>query len=236
MSRVPGAGARILVIDDEQQIRRLLRVSLHAHGYATAESATGADGLAQASTGRPDLIVLDLGLPDMEGTDVLRAIRGWSRVPIIVLTVREREEEKVRALDGGADDYITKPFGMGELLARIRVALRHADKAADEPVLQFGELVVDLSQRQVTLRGCPVKLTPTEYDLLKTLATNAGRVLTHRQLLQAVWGGHHYESASHYLRVYIGHIRKKLEDDPTQPSYILTEPGVGYRFAPLERI
>ncbi|RAP73181.1 response regulator [Paenibacillus montanisoli] len=225
-----GGGARILIIDDEPQIRKLLKVTLQAHRFDIHEAEAGEAGIYQASIVHPDLIVLDLGLPDMSGMDVLRRIREWSSVPIIVLTAKEREEDKIAALDGGADDYVTKPFGMGELLARIRVALRHVASSVQEPVLRFGPLVIDLAQRLVELDGSRVKLTPTEYDLLKTLATNAGKVMTQRQLLQQVWGGHHYESDSHYLRIYIGHLRKKLEEDPTRPRFIETEPGIGYRF------
>lgn len=224
------SGAHILIIDDEPQIRKLLKLTLQTHHFVIHEASTGEDGAYQATIVHPDLIVLDLGLPDMSGMEVLGRIREWSRVPIIVLTVKDREEDKIVALDSGADDYVTKPFSMGELVARIRVALRHVAKSADEPVLQFGELVIDLAQRSVELGGNRVKLTPTEYDLLKILASNAGKVITQRQLLQQVWGGHHYESDSHYLRVYIGHLRKKLEEDPTRPKYIVTEPGIGYRF------
>ncbi|SFT29413.1 response regulator [Paenibacillus sp. BC26] len=223
-------GARILIIDDEPQIRKLLQVSLQAHHFDIHTAATGEDGVYQASIIHPDLIVLDLGLPDISGMEVLRRVREWSRIPVIVLTAKDREDDKIAALDGGADDYVTKPFGMGELLARIRVALRHAAKSADEPVLQFGRLMIDLAQRVVELDGNRVKLTPTEYDLLKVLASNAGKVITQRQLLQQVWGGHHHETDSHYLRIYIGHLRKKLEEDPTRPVFIETEPGIGYRF------
>jgi two-component system KDP operon response regulator KdpE len=223
-------GARILVIDDEPQIQKLLKVTLQAHRFEIHESTTGEDGVMQASIVHPDLIVLDLGLPDMSGMDVLNRIRDWSSVPIIVLTAKEREEDKIIALEGGADDYVTKPFSMGELVARIRVALRHVAKSVNEPILQFGELVIDLAHRAVELNGERLKLTPTEYDLLKILAANAGKVVTQRQLLQQVWGGHHHESDSHYLRVYIGHLRKKLEEEPTRPKYIVTEPGIGYRF------
>lgn len=223
-------GARILIIDDEPQIRKLLKVTLHAHHYEIHEAATGEDGVLQASIIHPDLIVLDLGLPDYSGMDVLKRIREWSSVPIIVLTAKDREEDKIMALDSGADDYVTKPFSMGELVARIRVALRHVAKSVNEPILRFGELTIDLAQRIVELDGERLKLTPTEYDLLKVLASNAGKVITQRQLLQQVWGGHHHESDSHYLRVYIGHLRKKLEEDPTRPKFIVTEPGIGYRF------
>ncbi|RUS45824.1 response regulator [Cohnella sp. AR92] len=223
-------GARILIVDDEPQIRKLLKVSLQAHQYAITEAASGEEGLLQASTAPPDLIVLDLGLPDLSGMEVLARLREWSGVPIIVLTAKDREEDKIAALDGGADDYVTKPFGMGELVARIRVALRHVAKSPNEPILQFDELTIDLAQRIVELRGERVKLTPTEYDLLKLLASHAGKVVTQRQLLQQVWGAQTTESDSHYLRVYIGHLRKKLEEDSTQPKFIVTEPGIGYRF------
>ncbi|REE66688.1 two-component system KDP operon response regulator KdpE [Paenibacillus taihuensis] len=230
MTATGGNGARILVIDDEPQIVKLLRVTLQAHHFEVHEAANGGTGIYQASIVHPDLIVLDLGLPDMSGMEVLQRVREWSRVPIIVLTAKEREDDKIAALDSGADDYVTKPFGMGELLARIRVALRHVASSTNEPILQFGGLKLDLAQRLVELDGNRVKLTPTEYDLLKVLASNAGKVITQRQLLQQVWGGHHHESDSHYLRIYIGHLRKKLEEDPTRPKFIETEPGIGYRF------
>ncbi|MEW9699600.1 response regulator [Paenibacillus sp. SI8] len=225
------SGAKILLIDDEPQIRKLLRVTLQAHGFEVAEAATGQEGLLQATMVRPDLTVLDLGLPDMTGMEVLQQIREWSQVPIIILTAQDQEQDKITALDRGADDYVTKPFGMGEFMARMRVALRHIAKTQDEPVLKLGNLVIDLSQRSVELNHEKLKLTPTEYDLLKVLALNAGRVMTHRQLLKQVWGGQQYESDSQYLRVYVGHLRKKIEVDPTSPRYIQTEPGIGYRFA-----
>lgn len=224
-------GAKILVIDDEPQIRKLLKVTLQAHQFEIEEAATGEEGIVKATVVHSDLIVLDLGLPDMPGMEVLHRIREWSSVPIIVLTAKEREEDKIAALDGGADDYVTKPFGMGELLARIRVALRHVAKSVHEPILKFDDLVIDLAQRSVMLGDERVKLTPTEYDLLKILATNADKVVTQRHLLQQVWGSHHNESTEgHYLRVYISHLRKKLEEDPTRPKLIITEPGIGYRF------
>ncbi len=222
-------GAKILIIDDEVQIRRLLRVTLQANGYVTSESPSGEDGVVRTGVDRPDLIILDLGLPDMEGVEVLRQIREWSNVPVIVLTVREDEAGKVAALDSGADDYITKPFGMQELMARIRVALRHSAKTQNEPVLDLGRLVIDLANRIVKVDNEPIKLTPIEYELLKILAANAGRVMTHRQLLRQVWGDQSYDSGHHYLRVYVGHLRKKVEEDPTRPKIIITEPGVGYR-------
>jgi len=221
-------GARILVIDDETQIRRLLKVALSGHGYEVEEAATGGEGLNKAAMSRPDLIVLDLGLPDMDGLEVVKRFREWSRTPIVILSVREQENDKIVALDSGADDYVTKPFGMGELLARIRTAIRHASGEENEPVLDFGRLTVDLGRRQVTVDGKEAKLTPTEYDILKHLAANAGKVLTHRQMLRAVWGPA-YEYDTHYLRVYIGQLRRKIEADPSRPAHIITEPGVGYR-------
>lgn len=224
------SGAKILVIDDEPQIQKLLRVTLQARGFEIVEASSGEDGILQAAMVRPNLIVLDLGLPDIPGMEVLQRIREWTQIPIIVLTAKDREEDKISALDSGADDYVTKPFGMGELLARIRVALRHNAKSQDEPILKFGRLAIDLAGRTVELDGEKIKLTPTEYELLKILATNAGRVMTHKQLLQQVWGGHQYDSDSHYLRVYIGHLRKKIETDSARPNFIITEPGIGYRF------
>jgi len=221
-------GARILIVDDEEQIRRLLRVALEGYDYQIDEAASGQDGLRQAATFHPDLVILDLGLPDLDGITTLERIREWSQVPVIILTVQEHEDQKIKALDSGADDYMTKPFSMGELLARIRVALRHAAKTEDEPVIVLGDLSVDLAHRRVTLKGKEVKLTPTEYDILKNLAIHAGRVLTHKQLLCNIWGKE-YQKETHYLRVYIGSLRRKIESNPTQPRYILTEPGVGYR-------
>ncbi|MBJ9992366.1 MULTISPECIES: response regulator [Paenibacillus] len=227
-------GARILIVDDEPQIRKLLKVTLQAHRFTIHEASTGEEGVLQAMMSQPDLIVLDLGLPDISGMEVLGRIRDWSSAPIIVLTVKDREEDKIAALDGGADDYVTKPFFMGELVARIKVALRHAAKSTNEPVLQFDGLTINLAQRIVELNGERVRLTPTEYNLLKILASNAGKVVTQRQLLQQVWGSQHNESDSHYLRVYIGHLRKKLEEDSTMPKFIVTEPGIGYRFLSRE--
>ena len=221
-------GARILVIDDEKQIRRLLKVALTGHGYEVEEADCGLGGLHKAVAYRPDLILLDLGLPDMNGLDVIRQLREWSQIPVIILSVKEQESDKITALDAGADDYVTKPFGMGELLARIRAALRHVAGAGDEPVLKFSELVIDVARRRVTVNGIEIKLTPTEYDLMKNLAFHAGKVLTHRQLLRTVWGPS-YENDTHYLRVYIGQLRRKIESDPSRPRHIITEPGVGYR-------
>jgi two-component system KDP operon response regulator KdpE len=217
-----------LVIDDEPQIRRLLRVTLEANGYRVFDAATGNDGLVEAAQRRPDVVLLDLGLPDLDGLTVLKRLREWSHVPVVVLTVLDREEDKVNALDAGADDYVTKPFGSGELLARLRAALRHTLDQAASPVFVAGNLEVDLAARVVRKRGQEVKLTPIEYSLVRLFVIHAGKVLTHRQLLTEVWGPKSLEQ-SHYLRVHIAHLREKLEDDPSQPKLILTEPAVGYR-------
>jgi two-component system KDP operon response regulator KdpE len=220
---------RVLIVDDEPQIRRFLRTSLSAHGYRVIEAAGGQEAMTLLATERPELVLLDLGLPDIDGLEVIRRLREWSMVPIIVVSVRGREAEKIEALDCGADDYVTKPFGMGELLARMRTALRHRLQAeVDEPVFRSAGLSVDLVRRLVTIDGQEVKLTPKEYDLLRILVTHAGKVITHRQLLREVWGPASVHE-THYLRVYIGQLRQKLEPDPTQPRYLLTEPGVGYR-------
>jgi two-component system, OmpR family, KDP operon response regulator KdpE len=221
-------GPRILVVDDERAIRRFLRASLAAHGYHVFEAATAQQGLEATTTVRPDLIILDLGLPDLDGIDVTRQLREWSKVPIVVLSVRGHDEDKIAALDAGADDYLTKPFSTGELLARIRVAMRHAAREAEEPVITTGELVVDLSHRLVKLAGREISLTPIEYLLLKTLALHAGKVLIHRHLLRDVWGPG-YDHDTNLLRVNISKLRHKIESDPARPQYILTEPGVGYR-------
>ncbi len=222
------AGRRILIIDDEPQIRKLLRVSLKAHGYDVDEAEIGQEGIRRTAIFKPDLVILDLGLPDMDGKEVILTIREWSNIPIIILTARDQEREKIDALDAGADDYITKPFGMGELTARIRVSLRRVDGAGDDPVITCGDLSIDLAQRRVTVSGREVKLTPTEYDIIKTLAQHAGKVLTHKQLLKLVWGNQ-YSDDTHYIRIYIGQLRRKIEDNPTQPRYIITESGIGYR-------
>jgi two-component system, OmpR family, KDP operon response regulator KdpE len=221
-------GARILVIDDEPQMRRLLKVSLEAHGYDIELAATGNEGIQKATIFRPDLLIVDLGLPDMDGKDFIVKIREWSQTPIIVLTVREQEKEKIKALDSGADDYVTKPFSVGELLARIRVSLRRISMPSSEPVISCGGLVVDFALRRVTVDDREIKLTPTEYEIIKIMAQNLGRVMTHKQLLKAVWGNTDYDD-SHYVRVYIGQLRRKIEANPTQPQYIITESGVGYR-------
>jgi two-component system KDP operon response regulator KdpE len=217
-----------LIVDDEPQMRRLLRVTLEANGYRVFDAATGEDALVQAAQRRPDVVLLDLGLPDVGGLTVLKRIREWSQVPIIILSVRDQEEEKVAALDSGADDYITKPFNSAELLARVRAALRHAQPQGVDAIARLGDLEVDLSKRVVLKKGVEVKLTPIEYSLLRLLVTHAGKVLTQRQLLTEVWG----EKAigqSHYLRVHIAHLREKLETDPGNPQLILTEPAIGYR-------
>jgi two-component system, OmpR family, KDP operon response regulator KdpE len=226
----------ILVVEDEPQMRRFLRAALGGHRYRLVEAATAKEGLAHAAGRNPDVILLDLGLPDEDGLQVTRQIREWSQVPIIVISARGKEPDKVRALDLGADDYLTKPFGVEELLARIRVALRHAlatAGAAPEPVYQSGDLTVDLANRQVTRAGRTIHLTPTEYKLLAALVRHAGKLLTHRQLLQEVWGGN-YVSQFHYLRIYIMQLRQKIEENSTLPRYILTEPGVGYRFKEMD--
>ncbi|MGS0764172.1 response regulator [Syntrophomonas curvata] len=221
-------GARILIIDDEEQMRRLLHVALQAHNYITELAASGAEGLRQTTLFRPDLLLLDMSLPDMDGLELVKNIRGWSQVPIIILSVREAEQDKIAALDAGADDYVTKPFSMGELLARMRTALRHSAPSDSEPLLQFDDLQIDFARRQVRVGGKEIRLTPTEYDLLKILAANAGKVLTHRQLLRMIWGPG-YEKETHYLRVYVRQLRHKIENDSSRPRHIITEPGVGFR-------
>ena len=220
---------RVLIVDDEPQIRRFLRTSLSAHGYQVLDASCGKEALVRLATERPDVVLLDLGLPDLDGLDVIHRMREWSQVPIIMLSVRGQEADKIAALDGGADDYVTKPFGMGELLARIRAALRHRlQSAVDAPVFRSGGLTVDLARRVVTVEGGEMKLTPKEYEVLRALVIHAGKVLTHRYLLREVWGPGAVEETQ-YLRVYIGQLRQKLEVDPAQPRYLLTEPGVGYR-------
>jgi two-component system KDP operon response regulator KdpE len=221
-------GTIALVIDDEPQIRRLLRVTLEANGYDVIDAANGADGIVQAAQGRPEIILLDLGLPDLDGVEVLKRIREWSRVPVIILSVRDREHDKIAALDAGADDFVTKPFSSGELLARLRTALRRSQPAAADAVFRSGKIEVDLAARAVRKDGAEVKLTPTEYALLRLLVVHAGKVLTHRQLLTEVWGPNAVEQ-THYLRVHIAHLRDKLEDDAARPKFIITEPAVGYR-------
>jgi two-component system KDP operon response regulator KdpE len=223
----------VLVIDDELQIRRLLRVCLDANGYRVLEAATGQEGISEAAQHRPDVVVLDLGLPDMDGVTVLKRLREWSRVPVVVLSVRDREEDKIKALDNGADDYLTKPFSTGELLARLRVAMRHGQPSADSAVFHSGRLEVDLTARVVKVDGREVRLTATEYALLRLLVQHAGKVMTHQQILREVWGPT-YIDQTQYLRVYMAHLREKLEAEPSKPSLLLTEPGVGYRLVQTE--
>jgi two-component system KDP operon response regulator KdpE len=221
---------KVLVVDDEPQIRRALRTSLEAHGYEVATVATGGEGIVGVVDTAPDLVLLDLGLPDMDGTEVLRRVRGFSEVPVIVLSVREGQTDKVAALDAGADDFVTKPFGMEELLARLRAALRRAaSEEPSAPLLRFGGLELDLARRLVTRDGALVHLTPTEYSLLEALATNPGKLLTHQWLLRRVWG-QGYGTETTYLRTYIRALRKKLGDAASSPDLIVTEPGVGYRW------
>lgn len=222
----------VLVIDDEIQIRRLLRVTLEANGYRVLEAVTGGDGIVESAQRKPDAVLLDLGLPDLDGLTVLKRLREWSHVPVLILTVRDAEDEKVAALDSGADDYVTKPFSTAELLARLRVALRHAQPLPENAVFQSGDLEVDLASRRIAVRGKEVKLTPTEYSFLRLLVRNAGRVVTQRQILTEVWGPNTVEQ-THYLRVYAAHLREKLEADPARPELILTEPGIGYRLTAL---
>ena len=224
---------RVLVVDDEASIRRFLHTALTTHGYEVFEAGTAREGLARIIDDRPDLIILDLGLPDGDGVEVTRRVREWSQVPIIILSVREAEQEKVAALDAGADDYLTKPFGLSELLARTRVVMRRQVREATEPVVRAGNLTVDLARRTVMVDNEPVSLTPTEYALLRVLALQAGRVLTPGQLLWEVWGMG-YEDEVHMLRVNMSNLRRKIEADSARPTYIQTEPGVGYRLRVLE--
>ncbi len=222
------AGQRILVVDDETSIRRYLRAALSAQGFAIYEAANGQEAINAVVTNHPDLIILDLGLPDLDGIEVTRRLREWSQTPIIILSVREAENDKIAALDAGADDYLTKPFGTGELMARIRVALRRTANTPNGPVLQVDDLKMDISRRLVSVGENQISLTPTEYEILRLLLQNAGKVLTHHQLLRQVWGAA-YESEMHILRVNISNLRRKIEPDPSRPHYLLTEPGVGYR-------
>ncbi|OIR05557.1 KDP operon transcriptional regulatory protein KdpE [mine drainage metagenome] len=224
--------ATIIIIEDETQIRRFLRTALASEGYQVIEAETGKQGLTEAATRKPDLIILDLGLPDMDGVAVVRGVRAWSAVPVIILSARSQESDKISALDAGADDYLVKPFGVGELLARIRVALRHfsAVNVGEEGAFSVDRLQVDLVHRKVTVGGAEVHLTPIEYRLLTVLVKHAGKVLTHQLLLKEVWGPNYVERA-HYLRIYMGTLRHKLEKDPARPRFLLTEVGVGYRLA-----
>ncbi len=222
--------AKVLVVDDEHAIRRFLRTSLTAQGYDVLEAATGEDAVLQAINAQPDLIILDLGLPDKSGIEVTRRIREWASTPILILSVQDQDIDKIEALDAGADDYLTKPFSVGELMARLRVAARHAYQPELDPVYDVNGLHVDLAARRVTRDGEEIQLTPTEYDLLRVLVQYAGRVLTHQQLLKEVRGAG-YQTETHLLRVHMSNLRRKLEPDPTNPRFISTEPGVGYRLA-----
>ena len=221
---------RILVVDDERPIRRFLNASLSGQ-FTILEAATGEEALAAAISARPDVILLDLGLPDIDGLEVTRRLREWTQIPIIIVSVRDQEEHKIAALDAGADDYLTKPFGVGELTARVRAALRRAAHPESEPVFQKDDLLVDLARRNVLKQGQAVSLTPTEYDILRVLVQHAGKVLTHEQLIRSIWGSENVsgEEDSHLLRVNVSNLRRKLETDPSRPRYIVTEPGVGYR-------
>ncbi len=221
-------GPVILIIDDEVQVRRMLRLSLEAHGYNVKEATTSQEGLDQSALSKPDLVILDLGLPDRSGLDTLRSLREWSRVPVIVLSVKNSEQDKIDLLDSGADDYLTKPFSMGELLARIRTALRHSVPESSDGIIISGDLTIDIVKRIVSRKGEEIKLTPTEYTIIKILAVNAGKVITHNQIMDELWGLNAHADSS-YLRVYILQLRKKIETDPSSPKIILTEPGVGYR-------
>ena len=228
----PDSFLKILVVDNERPIRRYLGASLGGL-YKIFEAENGQEALRVAAVNRPDVVILDLGLPDMDGTEVTRRLREWSDVPVIIISVRDSEEDKVAALDAGADDYLTKPFGASELMARIRAALRRCTSLKEESVYQSGELRVDLLDREVQVNGHPVTLTPTEYDILRVFVSSAGRVLTHQQLIQEVWGGN-YDANSHLLRVNISNLRRKIEMDPLQPHHIVTEPGVGYRLREIQ--
>lgn len=228
---MPEGDCLVLVIEDEQPIRRFLRASLMGEGYRVVEASTGEEGLKLAVQQPPDIVVLDLGLPGIDGQEVLRQLRGWLTAPILILSARDQEKQKIEALDSGADDYVTKPFGVGELLARMRNALRHANRVGSESSeFVIGDLRVDLAARLIFRGSEPVHLTPLEYKLLTTMLKNAGKVLTHRYLLREVWGPQDTQE-NHYLRVFVANLRRKLEDDPAQPRFILTEQGVGYRFA-----
>jgi two-component system KDP operon response regulator KdpE len=219
---------RVLIVDDEPAIRKFLRVTLTAQAYHTIEAVSGQEALAKAAADKPDIIVLDIGLPDINGIEVTRLLRQWTQIPIIILSVRGAESDKIAALDAGADDYLTKPFGVGELLARLRAALRRAGNTTSEPVFTSGSLKVDLARRLIIVSGYEVQLTPTEYELLRVLVTHAGKVLTHHFLLREVWGAE-YGEEFHMLHVNISNLRRKIEPDSTRPQFIITEPGVGYR-------
>ena len=222
---------RVLVIDDEAPILRALRINLTARKFEVSTAADGASGLAAMARDRPDVLILDLGLPDMDGTEVIKGVRGWTSTPIIVLSAWGQESQKVAALDAGADDYVTKPFGMDELLARLRAAVRRASPAPEAPVVTTDDFTVDLADKRVIRGGKDVRLTPTEWQLLEVLVRHAGKLVTQRQLLAEVWGPG-YQNEAHYLRVYVANLRRKLEPDPSKPRHLLTEPGIGYRFRP----
>ena len=230
MTATPPGGPKVLIVDDEPQIRRFLRASLQSHDYTVLEAENGKEAVRVCTVQKPDLLILDLGLPDMDGLDVIKLVREWSTIPIIVLSIRSDDADKIEALDRGANDYVTKPFSMGELLARMRAALRQGrgDSTEGGAVIAVGDLTIDLTKRLITRGGTPVKLSRKEYDLLKILASHPDRVITHQQLLQEVWGPAYVEETQ-YLRVYIGQLRQKLERDPAAPKWLITEPGVGYR-------
>lgn len=221
-------GAQILIVDDELQIRRFLRISLEANGYYVHETASGEESIIKTAQIHPDVVILDMGLPDLDGLEVLKRLREWTQIPVIILSVRDSDTDKVAALDAGADDYLTKPFSVDELMARIRTAQRHSQPQLEESVFTSGRLQVDLTRRLVMIEGEPIKLTPTEYALLRLLIQHVGRVLTHQQILRAIWGAE-YIHETHYLRVYFAQLRQKIESNPALPEIILTEPGVGYR-------
>ena len=234
MSTTSDLPLKILIVDDERPIRRFLNASL-GNRYSILEAENGNEAIRLAAIDHPELIILDLGLPDMDGTEVTRRLREWTNIPIIVISVRDGEQDKVAALDAGADDYLTKPFGTNELLARIRVALRRANKSEGEAVVfQQDDLLIDFVKRDVRVNNSPITLTPTEYSILRTLVTHVGKVLTHQQLIKEVWGGN-YEVNAHLLRVNVSNLRRKIESNPLQPRHILTEPGVGYRFREIEK-
>jgi two-component system, OmpR family, KDP operon response regulator KdpE len=234
MSNIPDLPLKILVVDDERPIRRFLSASLGSR-YTILEAENGEDAIQAAAVNHPDVIILDLGLPDMDGIEVTRRLREWTEVPVIVISVRDSEQDKVAALDAGADDYLTKPFGTSELLARIRVALRRSNKSEIESVVyQNDDLLVDFMKREVRVKDQAVTLTPTEYSILQTLVNHAGKVLTHQQLIKKVWGGN-YEVDAHLLRVNVSNLRRKIESDPLKPQHIITEPGVGYRLKEIEK-
>ena len=232
----PTAGPVVVLVEDAPEIRRFLRATLIGHGFRLVEAETGREGLQAAETRQPDLVILDLGLPDIDGLEVIRRLREWTAVPILVLSARGQEADKVAALDAGADDYVAKPFGVGELLARVRVLLRHAERTVrevEEQAYEAGDLAVDFARRRVAVKGEDVHLTPIEYRLLTTLIKHAGKVLTHKQLLKEVWG-RPYADQPHYVHVYMAQLRRKIEPDPARPRHLLTEPGVGYRLADLD--